>query len=103
MNGQECYKVRVVWKSGRESFDCYAVDNGLMVGMQLRSESPMGVIDVIVLLSDYEEFGAVRMPTRMTQQMMGQEQVMTISSVEFNTVDRGVFELPAEIRALVTK
>ncbi|MGH7505583.1 MAG: hypothetical protein ACRELX_08015 [Longimicrobiales bacterium] len=103
MNGEVCYKVKVVWKSGRESFDCYAVDSGLLIGMQLRNASPMGVIDVTVLLSDYKEFGDVSMPTRMSQQMMGQEQVFTISSVEFNMVDRGVFELPVEIRALVTK
>ncbi|HEV3050931.1 MAG TPA: hypothetical protein VGX50_11500, partial [Longimicrobium sp.] len=31
MGGQACYRVRVVSKSGRESFDCYAVDTGLLV------------------------------------------------------------------------
>ena len=103
LNDVDCYKVKVVWKSGRESFDCYAVDSGLIVGMELKSTSPMGTMDVTVLVSDYKEFGGVLMPTRMTQLTMGQEQVFTISNVEFNGVDRAVFELPAEIKVLVNK
>lgn len=100
MGGQACYKVRLVWKSGRESFDCYAVDSGLLVGSITNQESPMGTMSVTTLVSDYKNFGGVRMPTRMTQEAMGQQQVMTITSVEFDVVDDAAFALPAEIAAL---
>jgi hypothetical protein len=100
MGGQACYKVRLVWKSGRESFDCYAVDTGLLVGSIANQESPMGTMSVTTLVSDYKQFGSVRMPTRMTQEAMGQQQVMTITSVEFDVVDDAAFTPPAEIAAL---
>lgn len=103
MNGQDCYKVRVLWKSGRETFDCYSVETGMIVAMQQKNVSNMGVIDVTLLVNDYKEFGGLKLPSRMVQQMMGMEQVMTITSVTYDTVDPSVFELPAEIKALVNK
>lgn len=103
MNGQDCYKVRVVWKSGRESFDCYSVETGLIVAIQQKSESPMGTLDITVNMNDYKDFGGIKLPSRIVQQMMGAEQVMTITSVDYDGVDPAVFELPAEIKALVNK
>lgn len=100
MGGQACYRVRLVWKSGRESYDCYAVDGGLLVASVNTQESPMGTVSVTTLLSEYRQFGDVRMPTRLTQEMMGQQQVMTITSVEFDVVDDAAFTPPAEINAL---
>ena len=100
MGGQACYKVKVVSKSGRESFDCYAVDGGLLVASVNKQDSPMGSMEIVTLLSDYRQFGNVRMPTRLTQDMMGNQQVITITSVEFDVVDDAAFSLPAEIQAL---
>jgi hypothetical protein len=100
IGGQPCYKVRLVWKSGRESFDCYSTETGLLIASIGKQESPMGSIEVTTRYADYREFGGVRMPTRMTMEMMGQQQIMTISNVEYDTVDAAAFELPAEIRAL---
>lgn len=100
MGGQACYKVRLVWKSGRESYDCYAVDGGLLVGSVNTQESPMGNMTVTTLVSDYRQFGNVRMPTKLTQEMMGQQQVINVSSVEFDVVDDAAFTPPAEIAAL---
>ena len=31
MNEQECWKVKVVWKSGRETRDCYSTASGLLI------------------------------------------------------------------------
>jgi hypothetical protein len=101
MNGEACWRVKLSWHSGRETFDCYSVQSGLMVGSTSSQESPMGRIEVTTLLDEYREFGGFRMPTRMTQQMMGQEQVMVIENVEFPAPDDSVFALPPEIQALV--
>jgi hypothetical protein len=101
IDGQACYRVRIVWKSGRETFDCYAVESGLLLSTDLRTETVMGAVDATVLFSDYKEFDGVRLPTRTVQRVMGQEFVMTVSSVRFESIDPAVFELPAEIKALV--
>lgn len=103
MNGEACYKVKLVWKSGRESFDCYSVASGLLVASVSKQESPMGTVEVTNLISDYKDFGGQKVATRLTQQVMGQEQVMTINTVEYDAADPAMFEMPAAIKALAEK
>jgi hypothetical protein len=100
VGGDACYKVRLVWKSGRESFDCYSADTGLLIGNMMTQETPMGAIDVTTVIGDYKEFGGIMAPTSMRQQLMGQEQVMTVETIEFGDVDPAIFELPTEIKDL---
>lgn len=99
--GEDCYKVRLVWKSGRESFDCFSVETGLMVASTAKSTSPMGEVDVTTLYTEYKDFGGIKMPTRMVQQMMGMEQILTVTTVEFDNVSDSAFDLPEQIRALI--
>jgi hypothetical protein len=103
MNGEACYKVKLTWKSGRETSDCYSVATGLLIASVGKQDSPMGSVDVTNLLSDYKEFGGQKIATRLTQQVMGQEQVITISTVEYDAADAATFEMPAAIKALVEK
>ncbi len=101
MDGEACYRVRLLWNSGRETADCYSVETGLLVGSVARQTTPMGEIDVVTLFSDYRETDGVLSATRMRQQMLGQEQVMTLDAIEFDVVDPSAFELPEAIRALL--
>jgi hypothetical protein len=103
MNGEPCYKVKMVWKSGRETFDCYSVASGLLIASMGKQESPMGTVDVTNLISDYKDFGGQKIATRLTQQVMGNEQVLTISSVDYDVAEPATFEMPAAIKALVEK
>ncbi len=100
MGGTECYKVRLVWKSGRESHDCYAVDTGLIVATIMEQVSQMGTIHTETLMSEYKEFGGVKMATRMSANMMGQPMLVQLNDIEFGTVSASDFELPAQIKAL---
>lgn len=101
MNGEACYKVRLQWKSGRETYDCFSVESGLLIGTVIVQESPMGAVEVTTFLGDYKQFGDLWSPTSMRQQIMGQEQTMTIESIEFGDLDPALFELPEEIKSLV--
>lgn len=101
VGGAACYKVKLVWKSGRENHECYAVDSGLLVAMMDTQESPMGSVEVVSVASDYKEFNGVKQPTKLTIQAGGQEQVLTVTSVEVVTPDAAAFNLPPEIAALV--
>ena len=103
VGGESCYAVKLVWSSGRETTDCYSPETGLLVATTATQESPMGAIEVTSRMEDYREFGGVMMPTRMTQELMGQQMIMTIQDVEYNTVDPEAFELPAEIEPLVNQ
>lgn len=100
MAGQRCYKVRVVWASGRSTFDCYSVDSGLLIGTQSVLESPSGALDISTTMSEYRDFGGVKVATLMTQRAAGQEQVLRIIGYELNSVDSAVFALPPAITDL---
>ena len=102
LGGQPCYKVKITYHSGRESFDCYSPATGLMVGATTTQESPMGSVQVTTLFDDWKEFGGLRTPTKQRLQMLGQEQVLTIDRLEFDhPEDAKVLEIPEQVRPLV--
>jgi hypothetical protein len=102
LGGQSCYRVKITYKSGRESFDCYSPDTGLLVGMISSQQSPMGTVEVTTTFGDWKEFGGLKTATTMRQQMMGQEQILTIDRLEFNRPeDVKAVEVPEQVRPLV--
>jgi hypothetical protein len=103
MNGEECWLVKVVWVSGRETRDCFSIASGLIVANTGRTSTTMGEFDYTTLINDYRQFGDVKIATRVTQRALGQEQVITTDSVEFAEVEASRFALPESIRALVGK
>ena len=103
MNGEACYKVKIVWKSGRETFDCYSVASGLLIAAVVKQESPMGTIEVTNLIGEYKDFGGQKIATRIAQQAMGQEQVMTFTGIEYDTASESAFAMPPAIKALADK
>lgn len=100
--GRACWRVRLRWKSGRETFDCYDADSGFLIGTELETQTAMGSVASTITFDDYADFDGIMMPRTSRQQAFGQEMTVTLKSVEYG-VDPSVFELPAEIRALVGK
>ncbi|HUQ19618.1 MAG TPA: hypothetical protein VM099_08390 [Gemmatimonadaceae bacterium] len=100
---ERCYMVKLTWKSGRDTFDCYSPTTGLMVGSSNVQSTPMGDIPVVTVYSDYKKFGDFMVPTKTTQTMMGQQQVMTITSVEIGNGAGVTIAVPAEIQPLIKK
>ena len=82
MNAERCYLVKLTWKSGRESRDCYSAATGLMVASTSVQKTAMGEIPVLTLYSDYKKFGDIMVATKTVQELMGQQQILTVSSVE---------------------
>jgi hypothetical protein len=103
LGGQECYKVKLVWNSGRESFDCYSAADGMLVARIETQESDMGAIEAVTLLQEYTDFGGIKLPKKNVVTAMGMEQVISIDKVEFITPEDARFEPPAEIKALIKK
>jgi hypothetical protein len=99
--GQECLKVRLVWQSGRQSYDCYSESTGLLVGTVSTQQTAMGPVEAVTLYADYREVNGFRSPMRLTIQVMGIEQIITFREMTFNTVPDSAFDVPAEIRALI--
>jgi hypothetical protein len=100
MGGEQCYMVKLTWKSGRETIDCYSGKTGFMVGSKSVQQTAMGAIPVEMTYSEYKKFGDFMMPTKMVQSLMGQQQVTTILGVEVAGVPGVVITMPAEVKAL---
>ena len=100
-DGEACWEVSYVWLSGRQATECYSKDSGLVLAITTTQETPMGDIEVLSRLEDYQQFGELMLPTVMTQSMMGQQQVMRIGDVEIGEIDLSLLELPAAIQTLI--
>jgi hypothetical protein len=99
--GRPCYKLSLVRKDGNEDFEFYDVDSGLRAGSINTRESPMGTVTTTSVETDYKKFGNLLQPTTLVQKMMGVEQKLTLSSIEYDTVSPSVFDLPPPIKALI--
>jgi hypothetical protein len=99
--GRACYKVSLVRKDGGEEIEYYDAETGLRAGTIQTRETPMGPITATQVLSDYKNFGRLLLPTTMKQTAMGVEQVLKITSVEFDNVPPSTFDPPAQIKALI--
>ena len=103
MNGEDCYKVKLVWKSGKESTDCYSVSSGLLVATTEKTATPMGEIESTTYQSAYKDFGGMKRASTIVQEAMGQRSTIKLTAWEWDNVDAKELELPAEIKALVKK
>jgi hypothetical protein len=100
-DGHDAYKVAVVLASGRRETEYFDVGTGLQIGSEGLHATPQGEVATVNVLRDYRAFGAVLQPTTIIQRALGFEQVVTITSCEYNAVPDTAFEPPAAIRALL--
>jgi len=82
MNGERCFEVKLNWKSGRETFDCFSATTGYLIGSRSVQTTSMGAVPVVSYFTDYKKFGDITVATKTTMEMMGQQQILTISSVQ---------------------
>ena len=99
--GRPAYKISLVRPDGSEEFEYHDVENGFRIGREITRETPAGSLKVKQTSADYRKFGNLMHPTRATVDVMNIQQLITISSVEYDKVDPAVFELPAAIKGLV--
>ncbi|HEY7058858.1 MAG TPA: hypothetical protein VH458_20135 [Vicinamibacterales bacterium] len=99
--GRPCYKVSLVRIDGNEDFEFYDVETGLRAGSIATRESPMGKVTTTSVEGDYKKFGNILQATTLVQKMMGVEQKLTLTGVEYDNVAPTVFELPEPIKALI--
>ncbi len=99
--GRPVYKLQLTRKGGDVDIEYYDVETGLKAGATNNVKSPMGTVEVTSSVTDYKKFGNLLQPTTVKQTMTGAVIVMTLTSVDYDNVDPALFELPAQIKALV--
>lgn len=99
--GRPCYKVKLVRKTGGEDTEFYDVETGLKAGSITTRETQMGTVTGTTVATDYRKFGNLLQPATVRSQIGPVQQLITITSVEYDRVPASAFDLPAEIAALV--
>jgi carboxyl-terminal processing protease len=102
-DGDRCFKVLLVWQSGRETHDCYSVDSGLLIATVAPHVSPAGENEVTTRYRSYREFGGIHFATEISQQLLGTEQVIVLDNLEITPLETRLFEPPAQVRRLIPR
>jgi hypothetical protein len=100
MDGQPCVKVKLSWKSGRESTECYSEQTGYLIASEGVQKSPMGDIPTVTYYRDYKDFDGIKSASKVVQQVMGQEQVLSFTELVLEAIPADKFVVPAEVKAL---
>jgi hypothetical protein len=98
---RSCYKVSLLHPDGTEDFDFYDTETTLRVASVLTRESPMGPIASTNVSGDYKKFGNLLQPTSLIATVMGVDQKITVTAIEYDAVPASAFEPPASIKALI--
>ena len=99
--GRPVYKLSLVKKIGGEDIEYFDTETGYKIGTTGSREGPMGPMNITVSQTDYRKFGDVMVPTTLKQSVSGVSNVITITSMEFDTVPPPTFDVPDRIKALI--
>ena len=101
--GRKAYTLRLVRAGTDTTYEYFDAESGLLIGTRATRDTQMGPMTATSVMTNYKDFGGLQMPTTTTVKTMGQEIVMSVTSIEWDTVPPDAFELPPEIKVLVTK
>lgn len=102
-NGLPCYRVEIKWKSGSDTADCYATEDGLLLSTESTTSTPMGDLKQATHFSEYTAYGKIKAPKVTTVKVAGMTQIVRIDAYDESPQDAKLFALPAAIEALVKK
>jgi len=102
-NGEDCYKLNLVHRTGYKSIEYFSTRTGLQKGFTATQETPLGPVSATTVVSDYKKFGDLLMPSKTIQKVSGMETVMTITDMEYDTVKPEIFQLPQQVKPLLEK
>lgn len=102
-DGRPAFKATVTYVTGETRDEFFDAENGLLLGTEGVSETPMGKVPMKITLRDYKTFGPIKQPTRVIQSALGFEQHFVIESLELNNVKPEALDPPPMIRAMIKK
>ena len=99
--GQRCYKVKIIHKDNSETTMYLDSATGLRAGQVQTTPMNGQPMEVTLTMSDYKDYGGVKLPTKRVQKLPMGEITLQIQSVEFDNVDPSTFALPDAVKALI--
>jgi hypothetical protein len=98
--GEKCYQIKLESTDGITNA-YYSVATGLALGSKAVASTPQGEIPSITTISEYKDFGGVKVPTLTVIEAMGQKQQIVTETVLFDALPASEFVLPDAIKTLV--
>lgn len=99
--GRKAWLVKITPAVGPELSEYFDQQTGLKIGFTAKTTTQMGEIEGTTRLSEYTQYGAVKMPKIIVQSNpMAGDITVTVESVEFNKATDAAFALPDAIKAL---
>jgi hypothetical protein len=99
--GQRCYKVKLVHHDNSEKIIYLDSATGLRAGQSETTTVNGQSMARTIVMSDYKDFGGVKVPMKRVIRLPMAEVVGQITSMEFDTVDPSTFALPDAVKALI--
>jgi len=102
-DGHPAFKVKVVFVSGSEATEYFDAQTGLQIGAEAARATPQGVLQTVNINRDFRKFGPLMQPTVFIQRALGFEQVVTVTSCEYDVVPDNAFDPPPAVAALIPR
>ncbi len=104
VEGKATWKVELVPNDGRPETFYFDKETGLPVRVSQIVVSPLGEINVDMMLLDYRDVEGIQTPFVMKQVAAGQVMAMRFTKISYSEkIPADRFELPAPVKALVKK
>ncbi len=94
--GAKVWPVKIMTKSGRERVVYYDQATGLKAGELVKSDAG----EMQIVYADYKPFGALKIPTKVTQGTPQGDVVLNVTALKFDPIDASVFALPDAVKSL---
>jgi hypothetical protein len=101
LEGRPVQRVRMVRASGDTIMEFFDPASGLSAGSLTVARGPLGRSETTTLVGEYKDFGGLKIATRIEQRTPQYRLIISILSVEFDTVDEAAVEPPESVRLLI--
>lgn len=95
--GKDAWKIALETKGGEETTAYFDPSTMLQLGLETTINSAMGEIPIVVSMTDWKDFSGMKVPTKLTQSMMGMKAFTTIDAMNVNLAVLPSFAAPAEV------
>lgn len=99
--GKRVHPVQMIRASGDTLIEYFDLGTGLSAGSRTSVLTPMGRIESMSVVSDYKTFDGLTVATRIEQRNPQYRLIITITDVEFDTLDEAALAPPESVKLLI--
>lgn len=98
IEGKPADCLRLTWKSGAETTECYSRETGLLVESRSTQQGAQGNVETVTRYYDYQPANGILVARRLVNEVAGQSQEIKVTEVAVGPVDPSIFSPPGRAR-----